>query len=276
MKECPICHTENPSKATHCMKCGTMIVGVEDLSEEEKLRIKLIEAEKKISRLETALDNQIKLYEDAKKRIEKLEQNVVSPKEVVRPDNSPKKKKESGSSSGRIAFVDLGLPSGLLWATCNVGSTAPEDYGDCFAWGETTVKSYYSDKNYMYLDNPDILPTSADVAAKNYGGSWRMPTNEDFSELINNCKWIWVDNICGYKVFGPNLNYLFLPGTDIGAGIWGFYWSSSRNAENASLAVCLKFDSHSINVVGEWRMIGMAVRPVCTSRYNMLCINQNI
>ncbi len=121
-------------------------------------------------------------------------------------------------------YVDLGLPSGLLWATCNVGANSPEEYGDYFAWGETEPKSSYSISNYSYSSNPKVLPLSADAAHVNWGGDWRMPTKEEFEELIECCSWLWItqNEVNGHKVTGQNGNSIFLPDTD-----GDMYWSSS-------------------------------------------------
>ncbi|MBO7269682.1 MAG: InlB B-repeat-containing protein, partial [Bacteroidales bacterium] len=107
-------------------------------------------------------------------------------------------------------WVDLGLPSGLKWATCNVGANTPEGYGDYFAWGETSPKNDYSwstykyckgskntltkyntDSNYGTVDNKITLDLSDDAARANWGGKWRMPTKAEQDELINNCTWTW-------------------------------------------------------------------------------------
>ncbi|MDD6782411.1 MAG: hypothetical protein PUD89_05750, partial [Bacteroidales bacterium] len=99
-------------------------------------------------------------------------------------------------------YVDLGLPSGLKWATCNVGATAPEAYGDYYAWGETTTKSTYEWSTYKWcdgsydtqtkyctsssygtVDNKTVLDLADDAARANWGGAWRMPTDEEWTEL---------------------------------------------------------------------------------------------
>jgi hypothetical protein len=151
-------------------------------------------------------------------------------------------------------YVDLGLPSGLLWATCNVGAESPEDYGDYFAWGETSPKSdydtykYYSsstdeltkyctDSDYGLTDTKTTLDLIDDAARVNLGGSWRMPTSAEQDELREKCTWTWttLNGIKGYKVTSKsNGNSIFLPaagyrdGTDVySVGSLGDYWSSS-------------------------------------------------
>ncbi|MBQ4621338.1 MAG: hypothetical protein IJB28_01640, partial [Bacteroidaceae bacterium] len=117
--------------------------------------------------------------------------------------------------------VDLGLPSGLRWATCNVGASSPEEYGDYFAWGETTTKSSYTSSNSTTynLSVPTLqsrgiigsdgnLTAAYDVATANWGGSWRMPTLDEMEELLNKCTWTWTtqNGVKGRKVTGPNGN----------------------------------------------------------------------
>ena len=126
-------------------------------------------------------------------------------------------------------FIDLGLPSGLKWATCNVGASSPEDYGDYFAWGETSTKSTYTASNSLtyglsiselqsqgYIDGSGNLTSSHDAATANWGGSWRMPTREEQQELVDECTWKWTimqSGKNGYKVTGPNGNHIFLSAT---------------------------------------------------------------
>lgn len=156
-------------------------------------------------------------------------------------------------------WVDLGLPSGLLWATCNVGANSPEGYGSYFAWGETSPKSKYKWRTYLYCcnnsstkltkycfssnygcngytDTLTILQPCDDAATANYGG--RMPTREEWLELTNNCTSVWTtrNGVNGRLFTGPNGNTLFLPAAGHhsiwydelqGAGRIGTYWSSS-------------------------------------------------
>lgn len=118
-----------------------------------------------------------------------------------------------GKQNNGHEYVDLGLPSGLMWATCNLGADNPEDYGNYYAWGEFNPKSFYSEDNYAYPRNPAILPPNDDAAYINWGAGWRMPTKEDFMELVDNCVWAKTELNCheGYKITGKNGNYIFLP-----------------------------------------------------------------
>ena len=191
-------------------------------------------------------------------------------------------------------YVDLGLPSGLKWATCNVGANAPEEYGDYFAWGEVEPKATYNWSTYKYcngssstlikycnnssygnngfIDNKTVLDPEDDAAAVNWGGAWRMPTKAEQDELRNNCTWDWTtqNGVNGYKVTGPNGNSIFLPaagymfeGTLIGAGSDGSYWSSSLGTGDPVYAYVVDFNSGYVDWDCYDRYYGFAVRPVC-------------
>ena len=169
---------------------------------------------------------------------------------------------QSGELHNGHEYVDLGLPSGLKWATCNVGATAPEEYGNNYAWGETTPQSWLATE-YTYNDNPEVLPLSADAANVNWGGNWRMPTYEELSELMDtdNCTWEWTtqNEVNGYKVTSKkNGNSIFLPG----AANSGYYWSSSAYPGSTLYAYCLMFTSVSVNCDYSQRNYGQSVRAV--------------
>ena len=179
----------------------------------------------------------------------------------------------SGSING-YKYIDLGLPSGLKWATCNVGASSPEDYGDYYAWGETETKSEYTSGNcstYGVQMNDISGNAQYDVARKKWGGSWRMPTKTEIEELIDNCNWIWTaqGGKKGHKVTGPNGNSIFLPaaGTRRGsslyrAGEYGIYWSSSPYESNSDYAYYLYFNSSYQYAYWIGRSNGQSVRPV--------------
>ena len=115
-------------------------------------------------------------------------------------------------------YVDLGLPSGLLWASCNIGAENPEEFGDYFAWGEVEPKERYERDNYVgnatgkYNIN-QYMELVDDAARHNLGGNWRIPLPEEMDELVNECTWTWttLNNVNGYEVKGPNGNTIFLP-----------------------------------------------------------------
>ena len=193
---------------------------------------------------------------------------------------------ELGKSSGKHnghEYVDLGLPSGLKWATCNVGATTPEEYGDYFAWGEVEPKTTYNWDTYKYYDGSNltkytgndsktVLDPEDDAAAVNWGGAWRMPTDEEWSELVDECTCTWTtqSGVAGRKVTGPNGNSIFLPAagyTDTSGlsdvGSIGYYWSSSLVSGYPNDAYNVYFYSGSVDVYGYGRIYGQSVRPVC-------------
>ena len=169
-------------------------------------------------------------------------------------------------------YVDLALS--VKWATCNVGATSPEAYGDYFAWGETTTKSSYTLSNYNYTSNPTTLPLSADAANVNWGGNWRMPTKLEVDELRSECVWIWEtkNNICGYTIKSKkNGNFIFIPaagyfGGDVyGANGGGYYWTGNPNTNDSFGAYSISFTEFSRNnrINTDNRYLGYTIRPVC-------------
>ena len=119
--------------------------------------------------------------------------------------------------------IDLGLPSGTKWASCNVGATKPEEYGGYYAWGETEEKETYDWENYIYCNGTyktchnigsDISGTKYDVAHMKWGGEWRMPTLVQYKELLDNCikEWTTLNGVKGYKFTSKiNGNNIFFP-----------------------------------------------------------------
>ena len=207
-----------------------------------------------------------------------------------------------GGGGDEHAYVDLGLPSGTLWATCNVGADAPVEYGDYFAWGETTPKDTYNLGTYQYCngsaslltltkycsnssygyngftDNLTTLLPEDDAATANWGSDWRMPTKEEWQELYNNTTVTWTtqNGVNGRLFTASNGNSLFLPHAgyrwhvelDI-AGDYGNYWSSSLNTDSPIDAWGCYFNSSSTGV-GEYgyRYVGRSVRAVRSSGQN--------
>ena len=203
-----------------------------------------------------------------------------------------------GEGGDEHAYVDLGLPSGLLWATCNVGANAPEEYGDYFAWGETTPKDTYDWSNYQYCmgtnntltkycnrsnwgyngftDNLTTLEPSDDAATANWGDGWRMPTKAEFQELYNNTTVIWTqqNGVNGRLFTAANGNSLFLPAAGYrydssldSAGSRGIYWSSSLYS-SPNRAWDFYFSSGNYDVYDNGRVCGYTVRPVRSARQN--------
>lgn len=167
-------------------------------------------------------------------------------------------------------YVDLGLS--VKWATCNVGASLPKDYGDYFAWGETSIKSYYSWDNYFYKDNmnigSDIKGTYYDLAYVKWGGSWRMPNKSECEELINRCTWSWaiIGGHRGCKVTGPNGNSIYLPASGCYRykldfkGSAGHYWSST--ADGVQFAWYLVFSDSKPEISYDVGTFGKSIRPV--------------
>lgn len=192
-------------------------------------------------------------------------------------------------------YVDLGLPSGLKWATCNVGANSPEEYGDYFAWGETepkeeyscpykygtdddplTITKYCSDSDYGkdgFTDNKTVLDPEDDAATANLGGAWRMPTYDEMDELKTKCTWTWTtqNGVEGSTVTGPNGNSIFLPaagymykGELVYAGEEGYYWSSSLRSGFKESSYHVYFYSNSQDYYNSSRRDdGQTIRPVC-------------
>ena len=190
-------------------------------------------------------------------------------------------------------YVDLGLPSGTLWATCNVGADAPEEYGDYFAWGETapkevydmstykwcrgtygTLTKYCTDSVYGTVDGKTMLEPEDDAAYMNWGALWCMPTNDQFEELLNGCniEQTTMNGVTGHLVTGPNGNSIFLPAAGYcnyeslnNEGEGGFYWSNKldtyfNHAYNLSVT---SWDSSPWNNIDVFsRLSGLTVRPV--------------
>ena len=171
-------------------------------------------------------------------------------------------------------WVDLGLPSGLKWATCNVGACNPEEAGYYFAWGETRPKSSYTRANSTSCGKSwgDIGgDSSRDAARANWGGSWRMPTKAEFQELIDNCTWTWTtqNGHNGYEVMGRNGYSIFLPAagyfrSDLGSyGSYCLYWSSTpgpSGTADCAVYASLREDKRFVDYDDCFR--GQSVRPV--------------
>jgi len=199
----------------------------------------------------------------------------------------------SGGSGGDHDYVDLGLPSGLLWATCNVGADSPEGYGDYFAWGETQPKDTYNWSTYQYFNGSNgtltkycndasygyngftddlttLLPED-DAATANWGGDWRMPTEAEWQELLDNTTVTWTqqNGVNGRLFTASNGNSLFLPaagsrwdGELYDVGFYGYYRLSSLLTVNPLYAWYLNFNSGGCYMGSYYRSGGFSVRPV--------------
>ncbi len=176
---------------------------------------------------------------------------------------------ETGLHQGR-EYVDLGLS--VKWAAYNVGEESLKGYGLHFAWGETSTKEKYDKENCLTLGKTmnDIAGSAEfDAATANWGGDWRMPTEAEMKELLEECKWKWTkqDGVKGYKVTGPNKSSIFLPaagyrggGSLLGKDSGGYYWTSAPNG--ITEASYLMFDPSNQNMSSCSRDHGQCIRPV--------------
>lgn len=190
--------------------------------------------------------------------------------------NRPSQGIKPGATSGTLnghEWVDLGLPSGTKWATCNIGTSTPSGYGNYYAWGETSTKSSYTEANSRtYGKNISDFSgnTYYDAAAANWGSGWRMPTYKEFQELKEKCRWTLttLNGRRGYRVTGPNGKSIFLPmagGANSSAGNIGYYYSSSPWFNNTQYAYQLYFDGRSegdVLLAPAKRNFGNTIRPV--------------
>ena len=180
-------------------------------------------------------------------------------------------------------FVDLGLPSGTLWATCNVGAKEAEQAGLYFALGETTgftaeqVKSgvrKFNSASYTASSVSGNLTLEQDAAHVNLGGNWRMPTKAECQELLDNCDAVWTDDyngtgVAGWvltsknngnSVFFPAAGYCYYSSVDF-VGLYGNYLSAAWGLP--SLASYLYFDYRDWGMDSYYRYYGYSVRGVC-------------
>lgn len=183
--------------------------------------------------------------------------------EVTSTQIGKKKPTENGHE-----YIDLALPSGTMWADCNIGAFSPSESGSYYAWGETITKTNYTESNYTYSNNPVTLPLDRDAASVNWGGRWRMPTENDFYELYRECTWKWteIDGKKGYKVSSSkNGNSIFMPVSYNTASLenLGFYWSSTLSTWSTKVAYVLYFDPSGISTTsGSNRYVMRTIRPV--------------
>ena len=186
-----------------------------------------------------------------------------------------------GETPSTMEYVDLGLPSGLKWAKCNLGASKPSDYGDLYAWGETAPKAVYDWTTYKWMqagksdekhitkytyadgetggiwydssgtfigDGKTVLDAADDAATANLGSPWRMPTIGEIQELIDNCTWTWTtqDGVKGHQVDGPNGNAIFLPAAGLRLDS-GFHFAGGQgNYWSSSLYPDISKDARSL------------------------------
>ncbi len=195
-------------------------------------------------------------------------ENVVEKEEV---------QAESSNTINGHEYVDLGLS--VMWAACNVGASSPEDYGDYFAWGETSTKSEYTDENCKTYCGKSIGSIAGnpqcDAAQANWGDTWRMPTVSEIDELVNKCTRTWTTRggHNGYKITGPNGNSIFLPaaGWRVDTSLYGEgeeanYWSATpyefERRDVGYIANILHITNCDFSRSGLDFFYGQSVRPV--------------
>ena len=195
-------------------------------------------------------------------------------------------------------YVDLGLPSGTLWATCNIGAENSWEYGDYFAWGETTghnsdmtsfswenykhcngsyntMKKYCTSSSYGTVDNKTELDPEDDAAYVNWGSEWRMPSHAQLLELVNSSyttiTWTTLNGVYGWKIakISDSNVYIFLPAAGYrdaslsDAGSYGYYWSRSLSPSYSNIGWLLYFCSSDFSAAyRSARYLGRSVRPV--------------
>ena len=198
--------------------------------------------------------------------------------------------KKDEPKNTKYEYVDLGLPSGLKWATMNVGATMPTELGNGFPWGDISTTAVYDWETYkwgngdeyaltMYctdaeagkVDGKTVLEPADDAATQLWGSDWRMPTYDEIKELYEKCTWTWVTsyngvNAKGYVATGSNGNSIFFPAV-VGKTrqAQGAYWSSSLRAEegyNKSAIVLMFVEDEGVKLKSQYRINLFYVRPV--------------
>lgn len=195
---------------------------------------------------------------------------------------------ESANNDVVAEAVDLGLPSGTMWASCNVGAKAPEELGDYFAWGETETKQSFKRDEYLHIKpnqenvmalkrvftdlGKDIAGTKYDVATAKWGENWKMPTLIQVQELEQNCTWEWatINGTNGYKITSKkNGNSIFLPAAGSKASqrtsninFYGLYWTSNMYSANDAYNLILDQTNSVSRRQMSLRSMGYSVRPV--------------
>ena len=214
---------------------------------------------------------------------------------ILAPSKATEIKSLSCPDNNHPHLIDLGLPSGTLWACCNVGAGKPEELGGYYAWGETEEKDEYDSKNYKFYDikaheegkkyhecfhslGDDIAGTQFDVATKQWGDQYKMPSRNQFQELIDTCKFEWtiLNDVKGAKFTGPSGKCIFFPAAGFKKDdtflaksnslywAYGLYWSSTQTPkpDSASYAYRFYFNSNEPHLQSYHRYYGRTIRPV--------------
>ena len=239
-----------------------------------------IEADRKAQeRADSIAAEQQRIVDVDEPNVNEVPERLAAEKKRKEEEERKRKEEEYARTHGTIngrEYVDLGLS--VKWATCNVGASFPGEYGNHYAWGETTTKSDYTEANsttYGKQMNSIAGNSTYDVARREWGGTWRLPTEKEFQELIDNCTWTWTcitqNGHNGHKVTSKkNGNSIFLPfagwrsGTSLyGQGTYGLYRSATSDESNTDDAYYLGFDICDRKVYWDNRCYGLSVRPVC-------------
>ena len=205
--------------------------------------------------------------------------------------------------------VDLGLPSGKIWAGWNIGATSPEEYGDYFSWGETQPKANYTFNSYMHTEyspqtyNHDYVNIGCEISATKYdaaqymwGSDWRMPTKTELEELVYECTWedFEYKGVKGFLITGPNEVSMFLPAAGVKEmdlnwsvnfdasslqydGESGDYWCSTRSENYNGEAYKLRVSRRGLPEVAKYnRTRGIPIRPIKRIPVNESCIGEEV
>jgi hypothetical protein len=185
------------------------------------------------------------------------------------PNTSPSLTITQENDQEKLRAIDLGLPSGTLWANMNIGADTIYAFGDLFSWGDTKIKDSYTQYDYVKETTHQTLEGKYDAAYTIFGSEWQTPSASNFQELIDNCQWTWTSHNGhnGYEVKGSNGNIIFLP-----ASGWihtnsveyqnkfGYYWTSDR--VNDTFAKGLLFSKSEKKLGNGYLWYGRNIRPI--------------
>ena len=273
----------------------SMVFTVEDIDVEDLIEITLLPTIQKCEQdereaAERLRKEQERIEQERLRKEQEEQERLRKEQEEQERIRKEQEERERQKTEDVHEYVDLGLS--VKWATCNVGASKSEEYGDYFAWGETTPKSTYDSSTYKWcrgsiktltkyntessygtVDNKTTLELSDDAARANWGGSWRMPTKAEQDELREKCTWkrTTQNGVSGYKVTSKiNGKSIFLPvagsrfgGSLLSVGSNGYYWSSSLLTGRPDHTYYLYFGSSSVDWYDHRRYYGRSVRPVC-------------
>lgn len=211
-------------------------------------------------------------------------------KQAIDNRSYPTQISQPNGFENKHGYVDLGLSSGTLWATCNIGANLPTDYGDYFAWAEikpkksytrdncSTYEMYYADGINENIKTDTVRATIRvignpryDASAAMWGGNWTLPSAYDFAELNKECSWVYrtTNGHKGYIVTGANGNSIFLPAggyiedtnksqVDMGGYYWtGDYWDQYERSTSFNFT-----DTFHDGVIWSYRNKGKTIRPI--------------